>query len=103
MTLTSYERESTFKSTVTFQSGSVNVDPSGNLANIKVYQPDGLLYISATGAKDSDGVYHYYISTSTNNPLGIYTIDWYGSFYYDSIFTYMPRHEKESFTLDTVV
>ena len=101
--LTSYEREDTWKSTVSFYSGSTLIDPSGNLANIKVYQSDGTLYISATGAKDSTGIYHYYISTSSTQPLGIYMIDWYGSFFYDDIFGYKPRHEKECVIIDKIV
>jgi hypothetical protein len=107
MTLISYERETTFLNTHTFYSGtstSVTIDPSSNLAFIKIYDPNGTLYISDSGQKVSQGVYKYYISTASTAILGIYTIDWYGSFYYDDeAFGWMPRHEKESFTLDTVV
>lgn len=103
MTLTSYERETTFLSTITFLSGSTEIDPVDNMAYIKVYDPDNNLYISDSGVKDSTGVYHYYISTSSDSPLGIYQIDWYGNFFQDSIFGNMPKHEKECFILDNVV
>jgi hypothetical protein len=104
MTLTSYERETTFLSTHTFYSGSTTdvYDPSGNIANVKVYDPNGTLYINASGERISTGIYRYYISTSSTSPLGIYTIDWCGSFYMDGTFGFMPKHEKEFILLTTV-
>ena len=102
MTLPSYERNDTFKSTVTFYSGSTAIDPSGNLAFIKVFNPDGTLYIHDSGIRTSTGAYYYYISTASVQDLGIYRIRWYGSFYQDSIFGYMPRVD-ESAVIITVV
>jgi hypothetical protein len=105
MTLTSYERGDTFLSTHIFYSGTSTtsfIDPLNNLAYINVYDPNGVLYISHSGERLSSGNYQYYISTSTTAPLGIYTIDWWGSFYTDDLFGYMPKHERESILLDTV-
>jgi hypothetical protein len=85
MTLQIYEREDTFKSTVSFYSGSALVDPSGNLAYIDVYRPDNTLLLSTSGQKISTGIYYYYITTEPEDNMGIYTIDWWGSFYYDGL------------------
>ena len=101
--LTSYERQDSFKTTVTFKSGSVNIDPSGNLAFIDIRNPDGSLYISDSGVKISTGNYYYWISTLGTNDLGIYSIDWWGNFWKDSTFGYMPRHEKECVIIEKVV
>jgi hypothetical protein len=105
MTSTSYERESTFKTTVTWTSGSTAVDPSGNLSYIEVTKSDGTTLITtpASGERDGVGVYHYYISTASTDPLGLYVIDWYAYFNYGGNFGYMPLHDKECVIIDSVV
>jgi len=104
MTLTSYERTDSWTSTVSWYSGSTLIDPSGNIANIEVYQSDGVKYISATGANDGTvGVYFYRISTNSTQPLGIYKIIWNGSFFYDNFFGYMPRTETEAVIITDIV
>jgi len=97
MGLTEYERESTFKTSVTFTSGSTNVDPSGNIAYVDVYKSDGTLLWTAaskSGTRSASGQYYYYISTQSTDPLGVYVIDWYGNFDYGGQWSYMPKHEK---------
>lgn len=98
-----YERLNSFKSTVTFYSGSTAIDPSGNLAYIDVFDPNNALYIHDSGVKASTGTFYYWISTSSVNDLGIYRIRWYGSFYVDSTFGYMPRSEEECVIIEKVV
>ena len=88
---------------MTFYSGSTAIDPSGNIAWIDVYDPNGTLYIHDSGVRSSTGTYYYYISTASTNDLGIWTIDWYGSFYEDEHFGYKPRHDKECVILKKVV
>jgi len=105
MSLTEYERLSTWKTTVTWTSGSTAVDPSGNMSFIDVYKPDGTLLITtpASGERDGVGVFHYYISTASTDPLGIYIIDWHALFDYGGNFGYMPLHDKECVIIEKVV
>ena len=100
--LTKYERCDSWKSTVSFYSGSTLVDPSGNLAYIDVYDPNGTKIIESSGVKAGTGTYYRYINTTAANDLGIYRIRWYGSFYYDSVFGYMPRSEYEAVIITSV-
>jgi len=100
MSLTKFERGNTFKTTVTFTSGSTNIDPSGNKAFLDVYKPDGTMLLQGvSGSRVSTGVYHYYISTDSNDPLGIYIIDWKGMFNYGFPWTYQWKHQKNTIQL----
>jgi len=95
MSATIWEKENTFKSTVEWLSGSTYVDPSANKSFINVYDPDGTLYISHSGIRDSTGVYHYYISTQSNAELGLWKIQWHGYFNYESPFSFLKKSETE--------
>ena len=96
------ERGNTFKSTVTFKSGSIYTDPSGERAYIKVYRPDGSLYIDSSGAKEGTGIYIYYISTQLTDDLGIYCTEWKGLFNFGGKWGYAPKYERDSFLVTTV-
>lgn len=96
MALTKLERDTTIKSSVLFTSGSIAVDPSGNMAFLDVYKPDGTLLIDGvSGSRDSTGAYHYFFNTQATDLLGIYVIDWWGRFYYGLPYDYKEKHEKE--------
>jgi len=96
MSYSTFERENTFKSTVTFTSGSTYIDPVSNLAYIDVIKPDGTYLIQGeSGQRVSEGIYQYYFSTSSTDPLGLYIIDWYGTFSYDTPWGNMPKHQRE--------
>jgi len=95
MTVTTWERENSFKSKVEWLSGSTYVDPSANKSFIKVYDPEGNLYISHSGIRESTGIYHYYVSTQSNATLGLWKIQWYAYFTYESPFSYLMKSETE--------
>ena len=103
MTYSSYEKGSSFKSTVTFTSGSIVKDPSGNRVFIEVYKPDGTLMINSSGTRVSTGVYFYWISTQSTDDLGIYRIKWSGFFNQgDPKFTHTPKIEQDGFIVTIV-
>lgn len=94
--VTEKERGNSFRTTVTFMSSNQYVDPSSNIAWIQVYKSDGTSMLSnASGTRQSTGIYYYYISTQSTDPLGLYVVDWYGYFPYGSPFLYLPKHERE--------
>ncbi len=95
MTVAVYERENAFTSTVTWMSSNSYVDPSGNMSFIKVYDPNGTLYISASGVRTDTGIYHYRISTQSDAELGLWKIRWHALFSYESPFSYLPKSESE--------
>lgn len=95
MTIQKWERSNTFKSTVTWMSSNSYVDPSGHRSFIKVYDPNGNLYLSESGNRDATGRYHYYVSTQSNATLGLWKIQWWGLFNYESPFTYLEKSETE--------
>lgn len=77
MSLTKYERGNTIKASVEFKSSGVYADPL--YPKINVYKPDGSKLVdNGTPLKDDTGKYHYYIETSSDDPLGIYIIEWTG-------------------------
>jgi hypothetical protein len=74
------------------------------MSYIDIYKSDGTYLIqSASGERSDTGVYHYYISTASTDPLGIYIIDWYGDFNYGGNFGYLPLHNKECIVIEKVV
>jgi len=95
LSLTKFERETTVRTMVAFKSGSTPVDPSGNIAYVEIYKPDGTILIEGSGSKDSTGNYRYYFSTGPTDLLGIYLIDWWGRFYYGTKYDYKEKHERE--------
>lgn len=95
-----YERSTTFKTSTAFMSGSTYVDPSGNMAFIDVYKSDGTYLIQGeSGSRTDTGRFHYYISTQSTDPLGLYIVDWYGQFSYGGQWNWPPKHNKEPFNL----
>lgn len=102
MSVTNYERGTSFKSTVTFYSGSTAKDPSGNRAFLDVYKPDGTLLFSASGAKDSTGVYHCYISTQNTDDLGLYRIKWTGYMNLNTRYSHIPQVYQDAVNISIV-
>jgi hypothetical protein len=102
--LTSYERLSTFKTSVTWTSGSTAVDPSGNMSFIDIFKADGTYLLqAASGERDGVGIFHYYASTASTDPLGIYRIRWYAYFNYAGNFGYMPLSQQEAIVIEKIV
>jgi len=97
---TKYERETTFKTTVTYTSGSTNIDCSGNVTNLRVYDPNGTLIIGpVSGTHTSTGVYHYYVSTQSTHDLGLYICEWTTYFSYGSPWNWQPKVDREIINL----
>jgi len=104
MSVTRFERSNSFKTQVAFYSGSSYVDPSGNMAHLIVYAPDGTEFLSGiSGVRVSEGIYKYYIQTTSTDDLGLYIIDWYGNFNYGNPWDYEEKHEKEVIQLVNVI
>jgi len=97
-----YERGSTFKSVETYKSGSTYVDPSGNIAFITMYDPDGNVIIDNSGQRASTGVYYYYVSTQTDSPLGLYRIRWRAYWNFGSPWNYAPKDDTEAVSIVSV-
>ena len=103
MTLTTYERGDSFEVKVEWKSGSTYVD-SQNGSYLTIYRPDGTkLLNNVSGIRLSTGIYHYYPSTSSDAQMGIYIVDWYGKFYYDSKFGWLPNYQRECVHITNVV
>ena len=100
MSLTKYERGSTFRTRQTYVSGTTNVNCSGNLAYLTVYKPDGTTYIdSVSGSHVGTGIYEYYVSTSSTDLLGIWVCEWKGYFNYDAPWYNEPKVDRECIQL----
>lgn len=100
MSVTKYERESTFKSQVTFTSGSTYIDCSGNKAYLTVYRPDGTVLLGpVSGTHASTGIYHYYVSTQSTDDLGLYVCEWKAWFNYEHPWDYSPKVDREAIQL----
>jgi len=100
MTLTKYERETTFKSRVTYTSGSTNINCSGNLAYITVYRPDGTVLLGPeSGQHAATGIYDYYVSTQSTDDLGIYVCEWKTEFDYGMPWQNSPKYDREAIQL----
>jgi len=96
MSLTKYERGTTFKTTTTYLSGSTYINPSGNKAFLTVYDPNGTAIISnEEGTTDTTGIYHYFVSTQLSNDLGIYVLEWKAMFNYQSPWNYSWKYDRE--------
>jgi len=97
MALTKYERQNTWKSYVTYVSGTTNIDCSGNMAYLTVYRPDGTVLLGpVSGIRDSTGVYKYYVSTQSTDDLGIYVCEWKAYFNYGAPWDYSPKYDREA-------
>jgi hypothetical protein len=95
MALTKYERGTSWRSKVTYTSGSSYVDCSGNMAYLTVYAPNGDTFIGpVSGTHVQTGIYDYYISTQTDSNLGIYVTEWRGMFNYPK--TWNWKYDREA-------
>jgi hypothetical protein len=78
-----FERGNTIKSSIVFQFGGADTDPTSPVIN--VYKPDGTLLVTdGAGVQDATGQYHYYFSTASTDPLGLYKVVWSGTYTVDA-------------------
>jgi len=106
MSISEMERDNTWKTQCQFISGSTYVDPSGNLAYLTVYNPDGDAlagYDSVSGGRVSLGTYKYYVRVSSNNDLGLYICKWKGDFNYQSPWDFKQKVENEVVLIKKVI
>jgi len=97
MSLTSYERGTTFRTYTTYTSGSTNIDCSGNMAFFTMYNPDGSINMGpVSGHHIGTGVYEYFASTQTTDDLGIYVLEWKSYFNYQFPWYYSPKYDREA-------
>lgn len=93
---TKRERGSTFRSRVTYTSGSTLVNCSGNVTNLTVYKSDGTTLLGPeSGSHEGTGVYEYYVSTASTDPLGLYICEWKTYFDYGAPWNYQPKIDRE--------
>ena len=72
-----YERGTTIKVTAEFKSSGQLIDPL--YPKLNVYKPDGTKLVdNVTPFKSGVGKYYYFIETSSNAMLGLYTVEWVG-------------------------
>lgn len=98
MSLTKYERGTSWKSQVTYTSGTTNINCSGNMAYLTVYKPDGTTLMGSVSGINNvgiSGVYYYYPSTNTTSPLGIYVEEWKAYFDYGSRTGWRIKYDRE--------
>jgi len=93
---TKYERNSTWKSQVTYTSGTTNIDCSGNMAYLTVYKSDGTTLLGpVSGLHEETGIYKYYVSTQSTDPLGLYVCEWKTYFDYGGRQSWLPKYDRE--------
>ena len=107
-TLQEFERGNTIKVVATFNTSSnVATDPSGNVAFIQVFKPDGTSLIGggsgAITSRTGTGSFKYFFDTADDYPLGVYVVQWQG---YHGIGTlggvvygYKPVKQRDSFVI----
>lgn len=94
--VSSYERGSTWKSQVTYTSGSSYIDCSSNVTNLTVYRSDGTVLLGpVSGVHASTGIYHYYVSTQSTDSLGLYVCEWKTYFNYGNPWVWLPKLDRE--------
>ncbi len=97
MALTKFERGTSWKSTVTYTSSNTNVDCSGNMTFLTVYNPDATVgFGPVSGVHQETGIYHQYPSTSTTSDLGIYVEEWKTFFSYGTGLGWRPKYDREA-------
>ena len=99
MALQKWERTNFFKSQVIWKSGSTEIDPSGNMSFIDVYDPNGDIVISESSQRATSGTYVYYVSTQSDQDLGIWVIDHRAYFDYEHPWNFSQKHNYEPFQL----
>jgi len=93
---TKYERGTTFRSYVYYQSGSTPIDCSGNMAYFTLYDPNGVVIIGpVSGHHVSTGTYEYFPSTQNTHDLGLYCCEWKAWFDYQSPWNFSPKIDRE--------
>lgn len=94
--VTDYEIGNTFKSQVTYTSGSSYIDCSGCVTNLTVYKPDGTVLMGpVSGVNTTTGIYFCYVSTQSTDPLGLYVCEWKTYFNYGNPWVWLPKVDKE--------
>ena len=97
MALTKYERNSSWKSTVTYASSNTNINCSGNVSILTVYGPDGSIEFGpVSGVHQETGIYYQYPSTSTTSDLGIHVAEWKTFFNYGTNLGWRPKYDREA-------
>ena len=100
MSLTRYERGTTFRTATTYTSGSTDIDCSGNMAYLTVYEPDGTVLLGPVSGHHYDtGIYEYFVSTQSTDNLGIYVLEWMARFNYQAPWNYSPKYDREPIEL----
>lgn len=95
-----YERENTIKTSVLFKISGSASDPYNSEVNINVIRPDGSYLLSGQSAIRNDtGSYKYFISSSSNDTLGIYTIVWKAQHDVGGSQGLMPLTQRDYFQL----
>jgi len=93
---TKYERNTTWRTRVTYTSGSTNINCSGNVTNLTVYRPDGTVLLGPeSGQHVATGIYDYYVSTQSTDDLGLYRCTWITYFDYGTPWNYSPKVDSE--------
>ena len=96
VTIKEYERNNSWKSQVVYTSGNTNIDCSGNMAYLTVYDPDGTILLGPISGMHSDtGTYYYYVSTQSSDNLGLYICEWKSYFNYGARQGYLPKYDRE--------
>lgn len=94
MALDKWERGSTWKTQLLCKSGSTLINCSGNYAELKIYDPNATVVIDTSGQHQSIGTYIYYVSTQTNQDLGIWLAEWKFWFDYSGPWGYSPKYDR---------
>jgi len=98
--LEKYERGNTIKLDADFKLSGALTDPYNNAVTLDVIKPDGTyLYSAATATRDGTGEYHYFISTNSLDPLGIYYAVWKGQHDVGGAQGRMPIKQRDPFEL----
>jgi len=103
MSVQKWECGNSFRTDTQWLSGSVGVDPSGNISTLSVYRPDNTLYFSHSGVRDGTGLYHYYVSTTSDDQLGLWRIKWSALFSYENPFDWLEKTDTEVIELVEVI
>jgi hypothetical protein len=104
MSVTKWERGNSFKTSVEWLSGSSTyIDPSSNISTLYVYKPDNTLYFSHSGVRDGTGLYHYYVSTTSDDLLGLWRLKWSALFTYEEPFSYLEKTDTEVIEMVEVI
>lgn len=104
MTLTQVERGNTWKSQIVYKSGSTNVDCSGNITTLTIYNPlGGTHYGPVSGIRNTTGEYYSRPSTNSTHDLGIYVEEWKTYFDYGTNQGWRPKIDRKEIQIVYVI